>query len=206
MSATPRTSAERKAIRHRMYAKIHAIWAKLRPDLRKGSADYKEALYVFAEAELKQPQIGSFTELTQTELGRLIDALEHEQVQPPLYPLPANLIAFKPRRANSAPADSRQADNQHAEVNHLASLGQRFAIHRLFAYLDWSPDYREDFLEKRFRCKRVEMLLHKQAHSCINILLRCTASKYWKAQGKAKVSDPMIAAAIPQVKRIIGIK
>jgi hypothetical protein len=202
MSATQRTTTERKEIRNRMYAKIHAIWSKLRPDLRKGSADYKEALYVFAEAELKKPQIGSFTELTQTELGRLIDALEHEQTQPPLYPPPANVIAFKPRsRVEPTPAGSQQA-----EVNHLASLSQRFAINGLFGYLAWSEDWREEFLEKRFRCKRVEMLLYKQAHSCISILLRCAASKYWKSQGKQKVSKPMIAAAIPEVKRIVGMK
>ena len=202
MSATQRTTAERKEIRHRMYAKIHAIWAKLRPDLRKGSADYKEALYVFAEAELKKPQIGSFTELTQTELGRVIDALEHEQTQPPLYQPAAKVIAFKARNH----VQTATASGQQADVNHLTSLNQRYAINRLFGYLGWSDDYREEFIEKRFRCKRVEMLLHKQAHSCISILLRCAAQKYWKSQGKAKASKPMIAAAIPQVKRIIGIK
>jgi hypothetical protein len=49
------------------------------------------------------------------------------------------------------------------------------------------------------------MLLQKQAHSCIRILLNCAASKYWKAQGKAEVSKPMIQAAIPQIKKLTGI-
>ena len=97
MSARRQSTTERKEVRHRMYGKIHAIWGQLRPDLRKGSTDYKEALYVFAEAELRKPQIGSFTELTQTELGWLIDALEKEQSQPPLYQPADNVIAFKPR-------------------------------------------------------------------------------------------------------------
>lgn len=201
MSAKRQTTAERKEVRHRMYAKIHAIWGKLRPDLRKGSADYKESLYVFAEAELKKPQIGSFTELTQTELGWLIDALEKEQTQPPLYQPADNVLAFKARNN----VQTATASGQQAEVNHLASINQRFAINRLFGYLGWSDDYREEFIEKRFRCKRVEMLLHKQAHSCISILLRCAAQKYWKLQGKEKVSNPMIAAAIPQIKSIVGI-
>jgi hypothetical protein len=140
--------------------------------------------------------------LTQTELGRLIDALEHEQTQPPLYQPADNVLAFKAR----SQAATTTTNSGRAEVSHLASLNQRYAINRLFGYLGWSDDYREEFIEKRFRCKRVEMLLHKQAHSCISILLRCAAQKYWKSQGKAKASKPMIAAAIPQVKRIVGIK
>lgn len=197
----PKTTAERKEIRNRMYAKIHAIWGNLRTDLRKGSEDYKEALYLFAEAELKKPQIGSFTELTQTELGKVIEALEREQKQPKLYQAAENVIEFKPKISST---DLSQPSGQ-APVEHLASVNQRFAINRLFGYLDWGDYGREKFLKEKFRCKRVEMLLHKQAHSCIRILLNYAGWRYWKSQGKEKVSQPMIKAAIPKIKREIGI-
>jgi hypothetical protein len=200
MSAA-QSSYDRKQVRNRTYAKIHAIWGKLRPDLRKGTLDYKEALYVFAEAELKKPQIGSFTELTQTELGRLIDALEREQKQPALYAESSgNVVRFQSKNSQS-PATPKQSE----AVEHLASLNQRFAISRLFGYLGWGDYGREQFLQSKFRCKRVEMLLQKQAHNCIRILLNCAASKYWKAQGKQSVSKPMIVAAIPRIKKEIGI-
>lgn len=190
---------DRKEQRRRMYAKIHVIWTQLRPDLKKSTQDYKEGLYMFAEAELRKPQIGSFTELTDSELGRVIDALEREQTQPRLYEKPANVVQFKP---NPKPASG---DNSSA-VEHLASEAQRYAINRLFGYLGWGDNGREGFLKDKFRCKRAEMLLKKQAHSCIRILLNYAASKYWKAQGKDKVSKPMIIAAIPVIKQQIGIR
>jgi hypothetical protein len=200
MSAA-RSAIEKKEIRNRTYAKIHAIWGKLRPDLRKGSSDYKEALYMFAEAELKKPQIGSFTELTQTELGWLIEALEREQRQPALYHFGSNVSQF-----HSKPAAQSSGPTQQTKLTeHLASLNQGFAIGRLFGYLGWGEYGREKFLENKFRCKRVEMLLQKQAHNCIRILLNCAASKYWKAQGKQTVSKKMISSAIPQIKKEIGI-
>ncbi len=185
-----------------MYAKIHVIWTSLRPDLKKGTSDYKEGLYMLAEAELKKPQIGSLTELTLAELSKLIQVLEHEQAQPPLYRDSGNIVPFK---SSKGQPDASISDQVNAPVEHLASLNQRFAISKLFGYLGWGDYGRGKFLEKNFRCKRAEMLLHKQAHSCINILLRCAASKYWKDQGKQPVSTPMINAAIPRIKREIGI-
>jgi hypothetical protein len=190
----------RKEMRHKMYGKLHVLWSGLRPDLSKGSQDYKEALYGFAEAELKVTRIGSMTELTDTQLGKLIEVLEREANQPRLYQPSENVIEFKGK-----PQKSEQKAQSSSVVEHLASLGQRFAINRLFSYLGWSETGREKFLENKFRTKSVEMLLTKQAHSCIRILLNCAGSKYWKALGKTEVSKPMIAAAIPKIKAEIGI-
>jgi hypothetical protein len=197
-----------KEKRRRMYARINILWKELRPDLAHSRSDLREGLLMFAEAELKKPQIGSFTELTIPELSRVCDALEREQKQPGLYQKsgvgsqePGDVLEFK---GNPKPAVASQ-EAQSAAVEHLASYGQRFAINRLFGYLGWSEFGREAFLKDRFRCKRVEMLLQKQAHSCIRILLNCAGSKYWKAQGKDKVSKPMIGAAIPKIKAEIGI-
>jgi hypothetical protein len=201
MSAA-RSAIEKKQVRNRTYGKIHTIWGNLRPDLRKGSADYKEALYMFAEAELKKPQIGSFTELTQAELGDLIAALEREHRQPALYTSESSGNVTRLQSKHS-PASSTSQPSE--PVEHLASLNQRFAIARLFGYLGWGDYGREQFLQSKFRCKRIEMLLQKQAHNCIRILLNCAASKYWKAQGKTTVSKPMISAAIPRIKKEIGI-
>jgi len=200
MSAAQKTAADKKEIRRRMYAKAHATWGNLRKDLKKGSDDYKEALYMFAEAELRKPRIASLTELTQPELIRLIDALVREEKQPRLpQAAGANVLHFTPKHSS---ASDQSVGGQ---VEHLASIGQRKAINSLFGYLGWSEFGRESFLQDRFRCKRVEMLLHKQAHSCIRILLNCAGSKYWKAQDKERVSQPMIRAAIPQIKRELGI-
>jgi len=194
--------SDRRVQRKRMYAKIHVIWTQLRPDLKKGTDDYKEALYMFAEGELKKPQIGSMTELTLVELSRVIQALEREQTQPRLYQEAENVVQFKPNSHPAPVADQQQAGN----VSHLASQAQCYAINKLFGHLGWSDNGREGFLQDKFRCKRVEMLLQKQAHSCIRILLNYAASRYWKAQGKEQVSKPMIAAAIPIIKAQVGIR
>src|SRR5437764_1434142 len=116
MSASYKTAKdERKEQRRRMYAKVHIIWTQLRPDLKKGTQDYKDGLYIFAEAELKKPQIGSLTELTLFELSRLIQALEREQSQPRLYGASDNVLPFTPDPRRQV-ADQQTA----ADVQHLA--------------------------------------------------------------------------------------
>lgn len=197
------SSAERKAQRNRLYAKIHAIWGNLRRDLTKGSADYKEALYTFAESELKLERIGSFTELTIPQLIRVVEALEREQAQPPLYTPAANVVQFKPKPAPSASETIHGGSP--VPVEHFASTEQRFAINRLFVYLGWSEAFQGKFIRQRYRTDKAERLTKKEAHALIRILLNCAGQKYWKGQGKETVSKPMIKAAIPHVKKAIGI-
>jgi hypothetical protein len=209
MSATAKRyapKAQKKTYRNSLYAKLHVLWSKLRPDLAKGTDEYKEALYGFTEQELGIARIGSMTELTDAKLLTLIKVLEREAGQPSLFKEPVsgvsgNVVAFTP---NQKGKEKKEVTNT-KPVEHLASGEQCFAINRIFGYLGWSTSGREKFMENKCRTTEARRLTKKQAHSFINILLRCAASKYWKAQGHDTVSNPMIKAAIPTIKRQIGI-
>lgn len=198
---------QKKAERNFYYRKIHGTWAALRPDLKRGSEEYKEALYTFAEAELRVERIGSFTELSYKQLRAVADALEREQRQPALIEgatnSAANVVAFTPKPA--APKSETLTGTPQAPVEHFSSLGQRFAINRLFGYLKWSVEFREKFVRGRYRTEKIERLTTKEAHALIRILLNCAASRYWKDQGAKTVSKPMIAAAISKLKAQLGI-
>jgi hypothetical protein len=216
MSATAKKSSyvpksQRKPIRNKMYGKLHALWSWLRPDLAKGSTDYKEALYLFAEGELKIGHIGSFTNLTDKQLGKVIEALEREAGQPRLY----RTVQSQESGVGSpgqvlqgnfgSKAQGTRILNDDSPVEHLASEQQRWAINQVFGYLGWSDDFKAGFVKARFRTDKIEMLRNKEAHSLLAILLQCAGSKYWRRQGKDKVSKPMVTSGAREVKKILKI-
>jgi hypothetical protein len=214
MSATAKKyvpKSERKPLRNRMYGKLHALWSQLRPDLSKGSDDYKEALYGFAEAELKTGRIGSFTLLTDAQLGKVLEALEREANQPRLYTevrsqesgvtSPGQVLQGK----FGSQAQGTRILNDDSPVEHLASEQQTWAIGKVFGYLGWSDDFKSGFVKARFRTDKIEMLRTKEAHALLSILLNCAGSKYWKRQGKEKVSKAMVASGVKAVKTLLKI-
>jgi len=214
MSATAKKyipKAQRKPIRHRMYGKLHALWSQLRPDLSKGSDDYKEALHGFAEAELKTGRIGSFTLLTDAQLGKVLEALEREAKQPRLYKEVVKSQesgVVSPGQVLQGQFGSKKGTrilNDDSPVEHLASEQQTWAIKQVFGYLGWSEDFKSGFVKARFRTDKIEMLRNKEAHALLSILFNCAGSKYWKRQGKTKISKAMVASGVKEVKRLLKI-
>ena len=188
---------ERKSARRGMLAKIHALWRDLRPDLRDSRADSREGLLIFAEATLDLSHIGSLTDLTMPQLGRVIDALEKEHRQPALAG--CEIVRNQPSVPN--------VGQTQADVVHLASREQVWVINRIFDYLCWTLQGRETFLRSKSRRTRPEMLLSKQAHGIIRVLMNIAASRDLKAERgqNVKVSQAAIRGYLPTLKRKLGI-
>lgn len=190
---------QRKLQRRKLLASINIIWKELRRDLHHSPSELREARLDFASAELKIPTIGSFSELTNYQLGKVLEAMQREKAQPRLAG--CNVQTFQPaqQQANIQPSQ--------ADVTHLASDQQVWAIGRIFRYLGWSEKGREEFFKRNFRRNTPKMLTPKQAASAINILLGIAAARDIKARkGKQiKVSDGMKRAEIPALKYRIGI-
>jgi len=181
-----------KELRRKMLAKIHIEWKGLRPDLRHSSSELREGLLDFATAELNVQKLGSLSELTSIQLGRVLDAMSKMRNQPQLPGCEKHHVQ---------PVDTQ------AELIHLASNEQRWAIARLFNHLGWSLAGRAAFLQRNFRREKDALLTQKQAHSCIRILLNIAVSHELKQQfgEQKKISQTMKRAAIPQLKSRLGI-
>lgn len=192
----PSARSQAKEMRRKMIAKINIIWKELRPDLSTAD-ELREARLDFARAELNLPSLGSFTELTDGQLRRVLEVLVREQS--------GAVLPGMERTKQAAPPPSAPGG---AEVFHLASKEQCWAINAILNYLKWSSDAREGFLVKNFRRRSAQMLSPKSAHSCIRILLNIAASRDLKAakgDAEAKVSKVEIDSYLPELKRRIGI-
>ena len=179
--------------RRRKYAQIKLTWRELRGDLAGDREELRNQLLVFAAAELGIQPIGSLTDLTDGQLKRVAEALQREKHQPRLPG--QSLPEVKP-----APITS-------GEVIHLASQPQQFTINKLFAYLRWSSDYREQFLREKYRRNSPAMLSTKQAHGCIRLLLNFAAYRDLKEQrgGDGKIPQRDAVRYLTELKRKLGI-
>ncbi len=190
------SAQQRKEQRRKLLAAINITWKELRSDLHHSPSELREARLDFASAELKIPPIGSFSELTNYQLGKVLEAMQREKSQP---------------RLAGCEVQNVQTETQaSAEVIHLASEQQAWAIGRIFRYLGWSEKGREEFFKRNFRRNNARMLTPKQAAAAIRILLGIAASRDIKARYAAKgkvikVSVRMISAELPALKFRIGI-
>jgi hypothetical protein len=176
-----------------MFAKIHCTWKEIRPDLTHPSEESREALLSFTEAELKLTQLGSLSELTNAKLSRLIESLVLEQQQPRLAGCQSQ---------GGSPAASR------AEVSHLASKEQVWAIKQILNYLGWTVEFRAKFIRERYRCESPSMLTSRNAKAMIRILLNVASARDLKSKlgNETKVSKPMIVGYLPTLKAKLGMK
>lgn len=97
-----------------------------------------------------------------------------------------------------------QTSHQHSEIVHLTSKEQNYAFDILFAFLEWTTEYKEDYLTKRWRRKSERMLTFSQANSLMMQLLNSAAHKDLKAMGK-KTGRKENAKHIPILKRKLGL-
>lgn len=191
--ARPGTGSER-SVRSRMIAAIHLKFKKLRTDLRFCSdEELREERLAFINDVLKPKRaIASMRDLSDRQLGLVLDALSRLEAQPQL-----------PNSKAAAPI--AQADTS-AEIIHLASSEQGFTIEKLFNCLGWTDEARTNFVQQKFKRSSPAMLTFKQANSLTMILLNIAAARAIKGRGSVqRVSRRMIQDEIPALKARLGI-
>lgn len=189
--AQPPTRSKPASSRSRMIAAIHIEWAKIRRDLGKAShAELRDERLAYITRVLKlKRQVNSMRDLTDRQLGLVLDALRN----------------FQPQLPGDVAHAAAQPATEGAEIIHLASAEQVFTINKLLDHLGWSVDARERFIQQRFRRTSPAMLSPKQANSLTMILLNIAAQRAIRTRGIARVSRAMIQAEIPRLKERLGI-
>jgi hypothetical protein len=180
-----------------MISAIHIKWKKLRPDLRHDNDALRDERLAFITDTLKLKRtLNSMRELTNRQLGLVLDAMTRLESQPQL---PDESF----RRASANP----KSEAEEGQVIHLASSEQVHVIHKLLDYLGWGTEAREKFIKQRFNRSTPAMLSPKDAHSLIMILLYIAAARSIKERGNAgkRVSRAQINAEIPALKERLGI-
>ncbi len=189
MPAAQRATAVKKESRRRMIAAIQIQWKQLRPDLRHAPDELRDERLAFCAnvLNLRHP-LGSVADLTDRQLGKVLDALKEMQSQPrlPNCEVPQRPIA-------------------QAEIIHLASPEQVYTINKLLLHLGWGPDAQKAFMRRRFKRENPVHLRPREAQSLIRILFNIACSQELKERGFAKVTRKMIALQIPALKARLGI-
>jgi len=181
------------SVRSKTIAAIHLTWKKLRRDLSDADESREQRL-TFMAGVLKKDSISSTRDLTDRQLGRVLDAMRELERAPEL---PGMQVIHRVSRSETTPAT--------AEIIHLATAAQVSALKKLLAHLGWRAEAQEGFIEKRFHRKSVEMLSPKDAHSLTMILLNIAASNAVRSRGVKRASRLMIGDEIPRIKRLLGI-
>jgi len=176
--------------RRKMMAAIHIQFQELRPDLR-GMMDEerRDERLAFVSNVLGLKYIpASMTELTDRQLGKVLDALRELQSQPRL-----------------PHSEVKQAPLAAAEIIHLASAGQVHAINKMLLHLGWGETAKKAFISRRFRRENPVHLRPAQASSLIRILLNIACAQELKEHGFKKVTRQQIRLQIPSLKTRLGI-
>jgi hypothetical protein len=200
--------------RRRMLAKIHIEFPKLRPDLRHSTEELREARLEFCQVALGLAHTpASMGEFNNRQLGKVLDAIKAAKTQPGLPGCQIHGLRQSGGQAratvsriNSRGCDAGDMRAGSAEIIHLASEEQRWAISRIFDLLQWSEEGRARFLNSKFKKRTAAMLTAKEANSAMMILLYIAAYAALRADPKVKrVSRKMAKAYIPTLKKTLGI-
>lgn len=187
MQAAQKVS-DNKDSRRKMLAAINIQWKELRPDLRHSPDELRAERLAFAADCLKlKGGLGSLSDLTDRQLGKVLDRFREMREQPAL---PNCQVAQPP--------------NGGAEIIHLASPEQVFTINKLLDFLGWQPSARKKFISRRFKRENPVHLRPKEAHSLTRILLNIAAARELKERG-LKATRPQIRLQIPSLKSRLGI-
>ncbi|HKV41776.1 MAG TPA: hypothetical protein VJX67_21410 [Blastocatellia bacterium] len=192
--------------RRRMLAAVNIRWRQHRRDLRHDEATLKDELRSFAAQVCGLANVDSLADLNTRELGHLLDALA-----PGTARLPACPSLTRPTfdRTHSRPSTSQvgKGTRPGAEITHLASEPQKATLQKLVDFLEWDAPKGSSFIAKRFKSQSLGMLTFNQATKLTRILLNIAVSKEVKRQlgNDVKVTKTMTDAAIPEIKRRLGI-
>jgi hypothetical protein len=191
-----RNRTSQRSTRSKTIAAIQITWKKIRRDLCDPEESREQRLTFMAGVlNLKRP-LESTRDLTDKQLGRILDRLRELEWQPEL-PDTQSIHALI--------ANPTEATNE-AEIVHLATEAQVATIEKLVKFLGWGRQAQEAFLQKRFKRTSPRMMTPKQAGSLTMILLNIAASKSIRDRSQVKrVSRVMTRAEIPALKRRLGI-
>jgi hypothetical protein len=191
MQAATRARATngQKDSRRKMLAVINIQWKELRPDLRHSPDELRAERLAFAADLLKlKGGLGSLGELTDRQLGKVLDRFREMREQPAL---PDCQVA--------------QPTNGGAEIIHLASPEQVYTINKILLHLGWGEAARKAFISRRYKRENPVHLRPRQAHSLIRILLNIACAAELKERGFRKVTRQQIRLQIPSLKSRLGI-
>ena len=200
--------------RRKMLAAVNIRWKQRRPDLRHDEEGLKEGLRSFAAQVCELANVESIGDLNNRELGRLLDALkEPSEMSRPMRRVKAgdNGVSCgmfgRGKSGDESVRPTTGSPHSKGEIVHLASEAQKITLQKLFEFAEWDAQKIQGFVSKRFRVKSFAMLRFHQANSLTRILLNIGVSKQIKKQvGKSvKVTEEMIRAGIPELKRKLGI-
>jgi hypothetical protein len=194
-------------VRNRMLSAIHVKWAQKRPDIRSDKAELAGALRDFAAQVCELANVESLADLSEKELGFVLDALNGKPAGAQPTQIATRSGANVVRGTFGNKAQRPPIGGEPADITHLASPGQVATAQKLFAFVEWPLEKQEAFLGRRYKTKAVAMLTFKRANGLVRILLNIAASRDIKRKmAGVKVSQAMIKAAIPELKRRLGIR
>lgn len=189
-----RHRTSQRSTRARTIAAIHITWKKLRRDLRDPDESREQRLtFIAGVLNLKQP-LESTRELTDKQLGRVLDRMRELEGQPEL----PGIQSIHATTQNTAAGE--------AEIHHLATAAQIAAIEKLLACLGWSDVAKDAFIQRRFKRTSPRLLSPKEANSLTMILLNIAAANAIRSRTSVnRVSRALIRVEIPALKRRLGI-
>jgi len=195
-----RARASTRSTRARTIAAIQITWKKIRRDLRDPEELREQRLAFMADVLKLRKPLGSTRDLTDKQLGRVLDRMRELEGQPEL---PGAQSIHAPLPFHSSAVNGVE---EAAEIIHLATAAQVSTIEKLLAFLGWRQAAQEAFLQKRFERSSPRLLTPAQAHSLTMILLNIGAAKEIRSRSEMnRVSRVMIRAEIPALKRRLGI-
>lgn len=187
--------------RSRAYAAINILWNQMRPDLRfEAKSDVRDERLAWIASFLGLKKLDSTTKLTDGQIGKVLDEMKRMTGQASTKKPESNT---KFQFFNNS-IISKNAPSDGAEVIHLATEAQQFTARKLFDFLGWSVERKEEFLRDRFNCPNVPMLTFKKANALLMILLNTAAHVDLKAKGK-KTGRAETAKHIPILKKKLQI-
>ena len=181
--------------RGKMIAAIQICWKQLRQDLHADADALREERLIWITDLLKlKHQIHSIKGLSDGQLGAVLDELRRltETPRPSARTATAKVVSFP---------------HGGAEIIHLSSEAQLYALGKLVNFIGWTTEKKEAYLKPRFRVTTERMLTHKQCNSFMMHLLNIAAHRDLKQTlGKdVKISRKMTGEHIRVLKRKLQI-
>lgn len=183
--------------RKRAIAAIQIMWQQMRPDLHGDRDALREERLVWISSflDLKKP-VDSITNLSDGQIGLVLEEMKR------LTGNTKSKTVGDARFRQPRPASLSSAG---ADIIHLATEEQQFTAQKLFDFLAWSVEKKEQFLRERFNCPNVRMLRFEKANALMMILLNIAAHVDLKAKNR-KTGRAETAKHIGVIKRKLNIK
>ena len=185
--------------RRKAYAKINILWKQMRPDLHFEDKDtIRDERLTWIASFLNLKKLESTTNLSPRQLGRVVEEMMRLTGQQP-----------KPRQnaPKSQPSGILGIVGAGAEIIHLTSPEQLFALEILEKHIGWTPQQRENYLKPRFNRTNFRTLKFDQANSLMMQMLTIGAQKDLKLilGPDVKISRRQIRKYIPDLKKRLEI-